>query len=121
MRTVVCKRCARVRAWLQKQIVTTTASEFVLPAQLAHLSSTGSVSGVKTQDGRHCVLLKTKIGWKENFEGVLCTDQPLLPSEIISSASGHAYISIGDVALFQELYLRRRHSQTCYEVYFDLN
>ena len=116
-----CTHCLSVLEWLKGQPVTSTAVEFGLPFELAHLSATGSAFGLRTADGRHVALLKTSIGWKENFEGVLCADAPLRPPEIVASPKGRAYVSIGDDPVFQELYIRRRYGDACFAVYFDLN
>ena len=120
-RPMACVHCVSVLEWLKSQNLPATASEFTLPPRLAHMAATGTASGLRTRDGRFCVLLKTTIGWKGNFQGIFCSDGPLLPSEIIGGATRRAYISIGDEYLFQELYIRRRYSDRCFAVYFDLN
>jgi hypothetical protein len=118
---VSCADCKSVLEWLKKENVLADAAEYTLSPDLAHLSATGTACGLRTPDGRNCVLLKTSIGWKENFEGIFCSDGPLQPSEIIGNETDRAYISIGDQDLFQELYIRTRYSDRCFAVYFDLN
>lgn len=119
--TETCAPCTSVLEWLKGEQLSPAGTNLTLPPGLAHLTSTGTASGLRTSDGRLCALLKTSIGWKENFEGVFCTDGPLRRSEVIGDDTGRPYISIGDASLFQELYIRRRYSDRCYAVFFDLN
>jgi hypothetical protein len=116
-----CAQCRSVLEWLKGEHVSEDGAEFTLPPEFAHLSATGTASALRTRDGRHCVLLKVSIGWKDNFEGMFCSESPLHAFEIIGDGTDREYISIGDQALFQELYIRRKHSDTCFTVYFDLN
>jgi hypothetical protein len=110
-----------VLEWLKGQELSSAGTNLRLPPGLSHLTATGTAFGLRTRDGRHCALLKTAIGWKENFEGVFCADGPLQASEVIGNDTERPYISIGDEYLFQELYIRRQHSDRCFAVYFDLN
>lgn len=119
--TSTCAHCTSVLDWLKGQELPPAATDLTLPPGLAHLTATGTASGFRTRDGRHCALLKTSIGWKDNFEGVFCADGPLKPSEVIGNETERPYISIGDEYLFQELYIRRQYSDRCFAVYFDLN
>ena len=116
-----CAGCDSVLAWLRPQEIASTVIEVRLPPELAHLAANGTVAGLRLPDGRVCVLLKTSLGWKDNFEGVFCADGPLLPTEIVGAGTARAYISIGDGYMFQELYIRRQFSDRCFAVYFDLN
>jgi hypothetical protein len=114
--------CGGVLAWAAGQNVAAgEVVELTLPPALAHVSQGGVVHVARTGDGRHCVLLKKSVGWKENFEGLLCCDGALRPSEVVEPRTGAAYISLPGLGIFEELYIRRRYSDLLFEVYFDLN
>ena len=74
------------------------------------------------RDGRYCILLKSNIGWKDNFEGRLACSGPLRPDEIQRPDDGrHPYVSLPGYGVFEELYIRKARSNHEFEVYFDLN
>ena len=115
-------QCSAVLRWVQEQNVPTdTAAELTLPPQLLGASEDGSVQAARTRDGRLCILLKKRIGWKSNFEGLLCCDSPLQDDELIESGVGDAYISLPGLGIFEELYIRKAHGREFFDVYFDLN
>lgn len=96
--------------------------EVQLPRELSHLSQDGKVHVAHLADGRRCVLLKKKIGWKGNFEGVFQCDRPLLPSEIVRrSPEEEPYICLAGYGLFEELYIGAVRGDRVIEVYYDLN
>ena len=81
----------------------------------------GVATLARSAGDRYCLLLKTRIGWKGNFEGVFCCDPPLNPSEIIDVETNRPYVSVADMPPFEELYIRGRISEAEYRVFFDLN
>jgi hypothetical protein len=89
------------------------ASHVVMPVAIARL-----------KDGRYCVLLKTKIGWKDNFEGVLACTGAITRNEIQSyAANGRTYtfVSLPGYGVFEELYIAGKRDDRTYDVYFNLN
>lgn len=114
-------RSAKVLAWAREQALSpATSRELPLPAGVAAASATGTVDVARTLDGRTCVLLKTKVGYKGNFVGIFRIDGPLRPGEIVDEAS-RPYLSLPGLAQFEELYIRSRTDTGALEVYFDLN
>jgi hypothetical protein len=109
--------------WVAKQDVPPgKARELPLPPELADRSCEGKVHVARLGDGRLCVLLKTSIGWKDNFEGVFSCDGPLRPDEIARHADGQPpFICLAGYGIFQELYLRSARLERTMPVYFDLN
>jgi len=122
-RPTECANCNRVLEWIRLQGTATTdkAEEFHLPSDLASIAARGTAIGLRTADGRHFALVKTWVGWKDNFEGILCCDAPLRDHEVIGSAAERPYISIDNVGAFEELYIRKCYSPVCCSVFFDLN
>ncbi|HAA30769.1 MAG TPA: hypothetical protein DCE56_27590 [Cyanobacteria bacterium UBA8553] len=102
-----------------------TAWEFQLPDHLANITAQGTVEALRTVDNRYCVLLKTYIGFKDNFEGTLYCNRPLSPNEIMGEPQDGAYICIKGnyypYYSFKELYVRKRHDNCRFEVYYDLH
>ncbi len=98
--------------------------EISLPKNLAQLSEDRKVFVAHLADGRHCVLLKKKIGWKDNFEGVFHCDRALLPGEIVKRGSGDeqvSFICLPGYGIFEELYIGAVRGDRVIEVYYDLN
>lgn len=91
-----------------------------LPERWRHLAADASGTLLRTLDGRLCLLLKTHIGWKGNFDGLLCCDQPLRENEVHIGEGARPYISISSFPIFEELYLRESTGHGQYQVYFDL-
>lgn len=112
-----------VLEWVAKQDVPPgKAHELPLPPELAHQSCEGKVHAAHLGDGRLCVLLKTSIGWKGNFEGVFSCDAPLHPDEITRHADDQPpFICLAGYGIFQELYLHSPRLERTMRVYFDLN
>jgi hypothetical protein len=68
------------------------------------------------------VLLKTKLGYKDNFTGIVSCDAALDQTEISrADVSTHEYIALAGQGIFEELYIRHRIGDRMYDVYFDLN
>lgn len=111
-----------ILAWVAAQhLLPGTACELVLPPEWAHASHNGIIQAARTTDGRHCILMKKRVGWKENFDGLFYCEGPLRSNEIIESPTATPYISLGGLGIFEELYISNRHNEQLFEVYFDLN
>lgn len=114
--------CESILEWAVGQGVPAGASvELTLPAALASFSEGGVIQTARTSDGRYCVLMKKRVGWKDNFEGLVCCDDALQQREVVEPQTGAAYISLAGLGIFEELYIRKRYSDRLFEVYFDLN
>jgi hypothetical protein len=114
--------CPALLEWARAQPVAPGAVRTLpLPAALARQSGDGTADVLRTDDERLCVLRKTRVGWKDNFEGTLCCSRPLPAAEVVEGAGGRSYISIPGPPPFEELYVRRRHDPCRYDVFFDLN
>jgi len=114
--------CSSILAWVGDQnLPDDKAVELALPPHLSHASEDGKLHAARTRDGRLCVLLKKSIGWKGNFEGLLCCDSPLQQSELHETDTGLIYLSLPGLGIFEEIYIKNANSETAFEVYFDLN
>jgi hypothetical protein len=65
------------------------------------------------------VLLKTHVGWKRNYEGVLYSTRLLRPAEIESDSSGPDQLNIRGIDANPPM-IRERITPTFFRVYFDL-
>lgn len=112
-------------AWASAQDVPAGESRRLqLPPELESQSVDHRATVARPDARRICVLVKTVIGWKENFEGVLHCNAPLQPGEYVdppAEPGGSSYISLDGDADLQELYVRKKLDAQSYEVYFDLN
>jgi hypothetical protein len=113
--------------WTKKQRLSRgTVRRVAMPPGFRGFDIGAPLEIARLKDGRYCFLLYTEIGYKENFEGVLSCNAPLLPREIVA-ASGHyaSYISLTGCSpsctVFEELYIRRARNVHTFDVYFDLN
>ena len=104
----------------QRNVVAGTTQTLELPASLSHASRDGKVYVAGLADGRLCVMLKTHIGYKDNFDGALRCSGPLQANEIVP-AGGRPYVTIPGHGIFEELYIRSQISDSELEIYFDLN
>ena len=105
--------------WVKSQGLPAGTQRLALPQELSGLSVKGEVDAVISSSGRLCMLFKTSIGYKDNYEGAVWCEAPLSPSEIHSS-SGRAFLSLGNPPL-EELYLREQRAPHWFDVFFDLN
>lgn len=111
-----------VMRWVTAQNVPPrTTQSLQLPPDLAGHSQDGQVHVAHLADGRLCVLRKTRIGYKDNFEGELLCSGPLRPEEIVGSGGPRPYVSLPGHGLFEELYIRQQHDARRLDVFFDLN
>ena len=67
------------------------------------------------------MLLKTVIGWKDNFRGLLLTTAPVTAAEVKQDSRGRQFISLPAPPPWEELYVQKKRSDQVWEVFFDLN
>jgi len=121
-RPLSAEQCRAILNWVSAQnLAPGDRRELEVPGGVGGLKGQTAVHALRTGDGRYCVLWKSMIGWKGNFEGTLCCDQPLRPGEIVEARDQRTYISFGGVSPWDELYLRKRVDDCRFQVYFDLN
>lgn len=115
-----CGRYAPLLKWAASQKVEAGgyACELTLPPGLIDLAADGKVSVVRNTDGRLCVLVKTEIGYKGNFKGLVLCDAPIRESEV--DAAGGT-LSVSENPPFEELHVRSRCSDSCCEVEYALH
>jgi hypothetical protein len=118
---------ATLRDWASRQTVPLGAVRSVSPPPgLSGTATARPVSIVHLKDGRTCFLLKTDVGFKDNFEGIVSCTQPLLPNETVPAQGTYGpYIALTNCfracGVFEELYIRHARDDRTYDVYFDLN
>lgn len=111
--------CAAVMQWLDASHAEPGADGSVdLPMSLAHVAVDERV-WIGAGPGGRCVLTKTQVGYKDNFEGRLCC-QGDLPG-VTTTTGGKQVTSAADGGVLEELYVRALHPPSWAEVYFDLN
>ncbi|MCY1061117.1 hypothetical protein [Nannocystis sp. SCPEA4] len=113
--------CAAVMTWVAGQALPAGAHDRTLPDTLGASSQDGRVRVLVGPDGRRCLLLKRQIGYKDNFDGTLYCDAPVRSDEVVERPGGPAIVSIAGDAEFEELYVRTRHGDRHFAVYFDLH
>ena len=74
---------------------------------------------MKTAGGDVVVLLKTKIGWKGNYEGVLYSTSPLGAGQIGTDNYGHNEVHVPGIDANPPV-IRSRVNPKFFRVYFDL-
>jgi|SRR5882672_1635873 len=92
---------------------------YTLPRKLSYFSSNSKANVVLTPDMRVIVLVKSSVGWKENFEGWVLSSKPLLPGEVTRDAYGRAIIIVPSLDSSDPV-IRKKISELIYEVFFDL-
>lgn len=113
---------AAVLQWVAARELGVGPVTLSLPPQLAAASNDGLVHVASLSDGRRCVLLKTAIGYKDNFEGVVRCSEPLQRDEVATAgAPPRRYVHLVGQGPFEELYLHDQLDDRTYAVYFDLN
>lgn len=114
-------QCEQISQWLSEQsLASEIMHQLTLPEQLAGKVADKKVYFFKNEKGDTFILLKTEIGWKENFVGTFFSSRKLLSTEIILNQD-RDYLSIISTPLFEELFLKQELEGNRYEVYFDLN
>ena len=115
-------RCNSVLRWVtRKNLPRGKVTRLELPENFSNRLASSQVDALRTENDLYCVLLKSSIGWKENFTGTLCCNRPLNPDQVIKDTPDRIYISITGFFPFEELYLSKDHGNGKYHVYFDLN
>ena len=130
--------CQRVMDWVMTQYIPRdSACELLLPPHLAEIIPPlpddlaeiipqDIVEVLRTRDNRYCVLVKTYIGWKDNFEGTFYCNKPLSEDELIKIDLDRVYIHIKGqyypTYYLHHLYVRKSYDDNRrFEVYFDLH
>lgn len=111
-------------AWAKKRDVPAGESrELRLPPELEGESENHHATVARLDARRVCVLVKTDIGFKDNFEGILFCSAPLKKGELIERAQegSRSYVSLEASAELEELYVRKTIDARTFEVYLDLN
>lgn len=90
--------------------------DVALPPPLRPMTKMGTVDLFKTTDGRTIVLFKTSVGWKGNYRGIVYSDAPLKPEEVMTNPRDQPSILIDHFQTFIRKRINRRH----YEVFSDL-
>lgn len=122
------RKCGQIISWVKANH--STPGNFLdlnLPPALNSLSADGQVHAVVLPDGRVVILLKTSIGWKQNFTGIVYTSAPLQPTEIRNyyydgepeiwiNASPNTCPGNG----LPEHCIKKKFNDHCYEVEFNL-
>ena len=107
--------------WVQgRNIAAGSTQSLDLPASLRGGSKDGKVHVARLSDGRLCVMLKTRIGFKDNFKGAVRCSDPLRKNEVVKN-SKRPYLSLAGHGIFEELYIRKQINEHEYKVLFDLN
>jgi hypothetical protein len=91
-----------------------------LPSSLSRASRDGKVYAARLSDGRLCAMVKTRIGYKDNFAGAVRCSGPFRKSEVRQDAE-RPYLSLVGHGIFEELYIRKQTGDREFEVFFDLN
>ncbi len=136
-RQCIClKICPAILDWAKNQnIPSNTALELELPKRFRYLSQRGTVLALHTADGRYCILIKTLIHWKYNYNSIFYSDTPLsqkdacyynVPwTECVSIKGDYQHFDINkklyDEPGFKEMYVTKYHREQLLEVRFDLS
>ncbi len=91
-----------------------------LPAALSAESCDGQAHVARASDNTIWVLVKSDIGWKDNFKGTVHVAPGIGPDHVYKD-DGTIVISVAGAGVFEELYVKRRTTEQQLEVYFDLN
>jgi hypothetical protein len=92
-----------------------------VPPSLSGRLAQAPVEAVHLADRRLAILLKTGVGWKDNFHGFLYVRGGVLPAEVKTDAGGRRFISLPAPPPWEELYVLRARDDQLWEIFFDLN
>lgn len=107
--------------WASRQDVKPgTAVDLPLPPELAASSQDGKATIAHVDDGRRFILLKTELGWRGNFQGVLLCDSAMRPDDIMTEDDGTKYVSLPVSNIFEQLSISATLSPRAVNVFFDL-
>lgn len=107
-----------ISEWLREQNL--PAGEYTdveLPARFALAAHGGTVDVVVAPTGRIAFLLKTSVGWKQNYEGYVYATSPLGSGEFFDDYYGRACIKFTE---YEHPVVECRIDDQTYEVFFDL-
>jgi hypothetical protein len=118
--------CQKVINWVKEQkIPANTVCQLQLPPHLAGIAKENVVQVIHTRDNRYCILLKTYIGYKKNFEGIFYSDNPLPEDEIEPSWDNYFFREYeGENSCkydFYTLHIRNNLDDGRWEVYYNLS
>ncbi len=122
---VLGRDCERVITWVRSShSAPGTHSDLALPSQFQGFSADGKVDAVVLADGRVVLLLKTWVGWKDNWSGIIYSSSPLKPSEISKDYYGRPRIWISDTpqgpSILEDHFIEAKVNDRLYFVAFDL-
>jgi hypothetical protein len=107
-----------IAAWLQTQQLAPGGHDGVkLPAEFRSSAANGTVDVFVSPNGRITFLLKTSIGWKHNYTGLIYSTAPFDAADIAEDYYGRDIIGI---EFFGEPAIERKVNDQIYEVFFDL-
>lgn len=111
--------CERIAHWAGEQPLEAGAYPRIVLSSSFALPAGSEVNLVKTAGGDIVVLLKTFIGWKSNYEGVLYSTRALGPEEVSTDYYGRDVVDIPDIEADPPV-VRERINAQFLRVYFDL-
>lgn len=112
--------CAQISQWAEaQQLAVGTHVDIKVPEPIV-IPARGSVTVVKTEQGDVYVLLKTHIGYKQNFEGVLYSTRPITESDISLDSYGRPSIGTPESVALYYLVVEERINDHFLRVYLDL-
>lgn len=97
------------------------STQIELPDYLAERAGRASIDVIQLVDSRIVILLKTWVGWKGNYRGILCLSDAVRSEEIKVLANGRRYIALPGPPPWEELYVQNKLSDEIWDVFFDLN
>jgi hypothetical protein len=80
----------------------------------------GEISAARRQDDSYVLLVKTSIGWKQNYDGYVVSERPLAADELFKGYYERDCINVNGLD-WSDPIVRRQLDDTTYEVFFDLN
>jgi len=111
--------CERIGRWAKEQpLAPGSYPQIGLPAAISPPPGS-QVNVVKTSQGDIVVLLKTDIGWKENYDGVLFSTRPLSPADVSKDYYGREQVEIPGIDSSRPV-IKERITPQFFRVYFDL-
>jgi hypothetical protein len=111
--------CVQIAHWAKASSLAVGAyPQPSLPASIT-LPKGSLVNLVVTSGGDVVVLLKTNIGWKENYNGFLYSTRPLTSADMTTDCYGRQVITIDGIDNNHPV-IKNRINAEFMEVYFDL-
>jgi hypothetical protein len=108
---------AGLLAWAEVQPLTANQSQTLpLPGRLTRGIANGVAEVARLNDGTVVMLVKTSIGWKQNFEGYVISSRRLPESAFYTDYYGRRCIDVDKA----DAVIDRQLDETTFLVYFDL-